>query len=105
MSLDRFLTTGEVVNSVNFPRVIQPLTAPYRITLINKNVPGVVGRISAVVSDEGINITNIVNRAQGDFAYTLLDLDEQDEKKVEALVKHFEESDAIVRTRVIKNNG
>ena len=35
-TIRRFMETGEIVNSVNFPRVQQALSAPYRITLINK---------------------------------------------------------------------
>ena len=62
-----------------FPRVLQELNTPYRVTLINKNVPNVVAQISLAVAAENINIANIVNRGQGDYAYTLLDLDEKDE--------------------------
>ncbi|MFC4651561.1 3-phosphoglycerate dehydrogenase family protein [Lactococcus nasutitermitis] len=101
-SLERYLKTGEIINSVNFPRVRQAMLTPYRVTLINKNVPGVVARISDAVAQENINLANIVNRSQGDFAYTLLDLDESDESKVEALVGHFKDSENIVRVRVIK---
>ena len=50
-TIRRFMETGEIVNSVNFPRVQQALSAPYRITLINKNVPNIVARISTAVSD------------------------------------------------------
>lgn len=102
-SLKRYLLTGEIINSVNFPRVVQELTSPYRITLINKNVPNVVAHIASAVSEQAINIANIVNRGQGDFAYTLLDLDEVDEVKIAALVALFEASENIVRVRVIKN--
>ena len=96
------LETGEIVNSVNFPRVQQVLSAPYRITLINKNVPNIVARISTAVSDFNINIDNIINRSKGEYAYTLLDLDETDKSKIDELVAKFEASDNIVRVRLIK---
>ena len=35
-TIRRFMETGEIINSVNFPNVRQALSAPYRITLINK---------------------------------------------------------------------
>ena len=73
------------------------------MTLINKNVPNVVAQISIAVAEENINIANIVNRGQGDFAYTLLDLDEKDERKLAALVSRFEASENIVRVRLIEN--
>lgn len=97
----QFMETGEITNSVNFPNVHQALTAPYRITLINKNVPNIVAKISTAVSDLGINIDNIINRSKGDFAYTLLDLDESDKDKIDQLVTKFENSDNIVRVRLI----
>ncbi|MDD6385041.1 phosphoglycerate dehydrogenase [Streptococcus hyointestinalis] len=101
-TIRRFMETGEIINSVNFPRVEQALVAPYRITLINKNVPNIVARISTAVSDLGINIDNIINRSKGDYAYTLLDLDEDDRAKIDQLVAKFEASDNIVRVRLIE---
>lgn len=97
----QFMETGEITNSVNFPNVHQALTAPYRITLINKNVPNIVAKISTAVSELGINIDNIINRSKGDYAYTLLDLDETDKAKVDLLVANFEASDNIIRVRLI----
>ncbi|MEW4353389.1 3-phosphoglycerate dehydrogenase family protein [Streptococcus pneumoniae] len=101
-TLRRFMETGEIVNSVNFPTVVQNLSAPYRITLINKNVPNMVAKISTAVSSLNINIDNIINKSKGDYAYTLLDLDESDGEKVANLVANFEADDNIVRVRVIK---
>ncbi|MFC3931348.1 phosphoglycerate dehydrogenase [Streptococcus dentapri] len=98
----QFMETGEITHSVNFPNMHQALTAPYRITLINKNVPNIVAKISTAVSDFDINIDNIINRSKGDYAYTILDLDETDKAKVDDLVARFESSDNIVRVRLIK---
>ena len=100
-TIRQFMETGEITNSVNFPNVHQALTAPYRITLINKNVPNIVAKISTAVSELGINIDNIINRSKGDYAYTLLDLDENDKTKVDHLVENFENSDNIIRVRLI----
>lgn len=98
----RFLETGEITNSVNFPNMHQIQDAPYRITLVNKNVPNIVARITTAVSDLNINIDNIINRSKGDYAYTILDLDENDQAKIDELVAKFEASDNIIRVRVIK---
>lgn len=101
-TIRRFIETGEITNSVNFPNMHQTLTAPYRITLINKNVPNIVARLSTAVSNLDINIANILNRSKGDYAYTILDLDETDKAKIDDLVANFEASDNIVRVRLIK---
>lgn len=103
-TIRRFMETGEITNSVNFPNMHQVLSAPYRITLINKNVPNIVAAISTAVSDLDINISNILNRSKGDFAYTILDLDEMDRSKIDQLVKLFNSSDQIVRVRLITGN-
>lgn len=97
----RFLETGEITNAVNFPNMHQVQEAPYRITLINKNVPNIVAKISTAVSELDINIDNILNRSKGDYAYTLLDLDETDVAKVDQLVALFEASENIIRVRLI----
>lgn len=103
-TIRRFMETGEIINSVNFPNVKQALTSPFRITLINNNVPNIVARISTRVSEAGINISNIINRSKDHHAYTLLDLDESDEEKVKALAAEFDSSDNIVRVRIIKKS-
>lgn len=100
-TIRRFMETGEITNSVNFPNMHQVQDAPYRITLINKNVPNIVAKISTAVSDLDINIDNIINRSKGEYAYTILDLDEDDKVKIDALVNQFEHSDNIVRVRLI----
>ncbi|CAM4125825.1 phosphoglycerate dehydrogenase [Streptococcus penaeicida] len=100
-TIRRFMETGEITNSVNFPNVHQALTAPYRITLINKNVPNIVAKISTAVSNLNINIDNIINRSKGDYAYTLLDLDECNGQKIDQLVADFKASENIIRVRLI----
>lgn len=104
-TIRRFMETGEITNSVNFPNMHQALTAPYRITLINKNVPNIVARLSTAVSDLDINIDNILNRSRGEYAYIILDLDETDKGKIDELVANFEASDNIVRVRLIKGKS
>ena len=44
-----------------------------------------------------------LNRSKGDYAYTILDLDETDKSKIDALVDNFENSANIVRVRLIAN--
>ncbi|MGT2757233.1 3-phosphoglycerate dehydrogenase family protein [Streptococcus ovuberis] len=103
-TIRQFLETGEITNSVNFPNVHQALSAPYRITLINQNVPNMVAKITTAVSELGINIDNIINRSKGEFAYTLLDLEEDDRSKIDQLVATFEADEQIVRVRLIEGN-
>ncbi|MFW3505774.1 3-phosphoglycerate dehydrogenase family protein [Aerococcus viridans] len=104
-NLKRFLQTGDIVNSVNFPSVQMSFNAPVRITIINRNIPNMIGKISSFVAEQGMNIANMVNRGRGDFAYTLVDLEELDYEKVERLVARLEEIPDIVRVRAIEHPG
>lgn len=104
-NLKRFLQTGDIVNSVNFPSVQMSFNSPVRITIINRNIPNMIGKISSFVAEQGMNIANMVNRGRGDFAYTLVDLEELDYEKVERLVARLEEIPDIVRVRAIEHPG
>jgi D-3-phosphoglycerate dehydrogenase len=104
-NLKRFLQTGDIVNSVNFPSVQMSFNSPVRITIINRNIPNMIGKISTFVAEQGMNIANMVNRGRGDFAYTLVDLEELDYEKVERLVARLEEIPDIVSVRAIENPG
>ncbi|MEO1618745.1 MAG: phosphoglycerate dehydrogenase [Planctomycetota bacterium] len=70
-----FLENGTVTNSVNFPEAVMPRTAGSRITIVNANVPNMVGQISTIVADAGLNIAELLNRSRDEIAYTIIDLD------------------------------
>jgi D-3-phosphoglycerate dehydrogenase / 2-oxoglutarate reductase len=38
-------------------------------------VPNMVGRISTVLGDAGLNIADLLNKSRGNLAYTIVDLD------------------------------
>lgn len=104
-TLKRFLETGIIKRSVNFPNVEMAFESPYRITVVNKNIPNMLGLIASAIADLDVNIDNMVNRGKEDFAYTLVDVDEQDEKKIEAIEKKLKEHPGIVHVRTIKQEG
>jgi len=70
-----YLENGNVQNAVNFPNVVMPREAPFRLAMANANVPNMVGQISGAVAAAGLNIHNMLNRSKGDLAYTLVDVD------------------------------
>jgi D-3-phosphoglycerate dehydrogenase len=41
----------------------------------HKNIPNVLSPVSGTLSKLGLNISNLVNKSKGDFAYTILDVD------------------------------
>ena len=70
-----FLEFGTIKNSVNFPDCEMPLSGNKRILVSNRNVPGVVGKITNIMAQEGINIADMLNRSREDAAYNIIDID------------------------------
>ncbi|MHC9001188.1 phosphoglycerate dehydrogenase [Enterococcus bulliens] len=102
-TLKRYLETGVIKNSVNFPTVDMSFRSPVRITIIHKNIPNMLGRISSAIAEFSINIDNMINRGRGDFAYTLVDVTETDETVLQDVLTRLESSTDVVRVRIIKN--
>ncbi|WP_430610126.1 phosphoglycerate dehydrogenase [Enterococcus sp. DIV0876] len=102
-TLKKFLEFGTIKRSVNFPTVEMAFRSPYRITIINRNVPNMLGQISSIIADSGINIDNMLNRGRDDFAYTLVDVASEDEGLLKELADTLRTNENIIRVRVIKN--
>jgi len=79
--LDDFLNNGNIKNSVNFPELIEPRPSEFRITLSNKNHPGMIGKITTVLADNKLNIIDMVNKSRGDIAYNVIDLETKPPEK------------------------
>ena len=80
--LDDFLNNGNIKNSVNFPELIEPRPSEFRVTLSNKNHPGMIGKITTVLADNELNIIDMVNKSRGDIAYNVIDLETKPPEKV-----------------------
>ncbi len=97
-----FLETGNIQNSVNFPNASLPYTGKRRITAFHENIPNMVGQITQAISGYNLNIADMLNRSRGDFAYTMIDIDNKiNGETVPGLIERINEIDGIVRTRVI----
>lgn len=70
-----YLESGNIVNSVNFPNVSMPRGTDHRLVVSNANVPNMVGQISTIMADAGLNINDMINQSRGDVAYTIVDVD------------------------------
>ncbi len=74
-NLKNYLENGNIRFSVNFPEAIMPRSNATRITVANANVPNMVGQISTLLGEAGLNIEDLLNKSVGQFAYTIVDLD------------------------------
>ncbi len=72
-----YLENGNIVNSVNFPECNLPRSGAFRLAVLHRNVTNMVGQITSQLAAGGHNITNMINKSRGAFAYTLIDLDDQ----------------------------
>ncbi|MDG2089435.1 MAG: phosphoglycerate dehydrogenase [Arenicellaceae bacterium] len=70
-----FLENGNIVNSVNFPRVVMSRGTKHRLIVANANVPNMVGQISTAMASAKLNIHDMINQSRGDIAYTVVDVD------------------------------
>lgn len=99
MQTKDFLENGNIKNSVNFPSCDLGIRmAKHRLTIAHRNIPKMLGQISAVLSEQGTNIVNMINRSRGEYAYTMVDLETEitDEN-----VKRINNIDGVIRVRVL----
>ncbi|HJF18871.1 MAG TPA: phosphoglycerate dehydrogenase [Enterococcus columbae] len=102
-TLKRYLETGAIKYSVNFPTVEMAFQSPYRITVIHRNIPNMLGQISSAIATLGVNIENMVNRGRGDYAYTLVDVSEKEQTVIQQIVEKLQEQENIIRVRSIQH--
>jgi D-3-phosphoglycerate dehydrogenase len=91
-----YLEHGVIRHSVNFPEVEMPRTDAHRLTLANENVPNMVGQISTVLADQGLNIEDLLNKSRGDLAYTIVDLNGN---VTEDTLKHLRAIEGVLSVR------
>ena len=101
-TLKRYLETGAIKYSVNFPQAEMAFQSPYRLSIIHRNIPNMLGKISAVIASLDINIDNMLNRGRDEYAYTLVDVNEQDPQVIADVVEKLSSQDDIIRVRSIQ---
>ena len=99
MQTKDFLENGNIKNSVNFPDCNMGIsTYKHRLTIAHKNIPKMLGQISAVLSEQGVNIANMINKSRGDFAYTMVDLETE---ITESNLQKINDITGVLKVRVI----
>ena len=98
-----FLLYGTVRQSVNFPNTFLPLTAPIRLSIFFIEQPKLFAKISQTIAEQDIEIDILTSERRNGYVYSLIDLDETDETKVEKLKERILQLDGILRIRLLKN--
>ena len=96
--LSDYLKNGNITHSVNMPEVHQPRAGGKRICIIHKNEPGMISQITALTTEAGLNIENMVNKSKKNMAYTMLDATGAVN---DALAAKLSAIPAVVRVRIL----
>ncbi len=71
-----YLENGNIRNSVNYPNCDAGVCmSEGRIAICHKNVPNMIAGFTAILSEDGINIANMLNKSRGQYAYTIFDFE------------------------------
>ena len=95
-----YINDGNIKNSVNYPNVnMGQCSDVARVTICHKNIPNMLTQFTGVFSKKGGNVSGMISKAKGDYAYSILDIG------VEPTADDIAELSAIegvVKVRVIK---
>ncbi|MBQ7802134.1 MAG: phosphoglycerate dehydrogenase [Oscillospiraceae bacterium] len=95
-----YLENGNIVNSVNFPNCDMGVCAAAgRIAILHRNIPNSLGQFTSTIAADNINIAGLQNASKGEFAYTMLDIDQPTSEEV---VEDLKKVNGVLRVRVIK---
>ena len=93
-----YLENGNIKNSVNFPAVKLSRTDGHRVTIVNSNVPDMIGQISSALANKGMNIIDMLNKSRGNIAYTIIDMDKPAD---DGLIADLNSIDGVLNVRAI----
>ena len=95
-----YLENGNIVHSVNFPDCnMGACTTAGRIGILHKNVSGMISQYSTILGDAGVNVSDMTNKAKGDYSYALIDVDSPVSEEV---VEKLRSIEGVLRVRVVK---
>ncbi len=95
-----YIENGNIKNSVNYPACDMGVcTKAGRVSVCHKNIPAVISQITHKFGELHINISDMVNKSRGDYAYTMLDLDSA---ATEDAVKKIEAIEGVIKVRIVK---
>jgi D-3-phosphoglycerate dehydrogenase len=96
-----FLEFGTIRNSVNYPRCRLDQKESYRLLVINRNIPNMVGQITTILAKMAINITDLINHHRDEYAYNIIDTEQ---KIPDETLAHLRMVDGIIRVRTIEKS-
>lgn len=95
-----YLKNGNINNSVNYPNCDMGIcTQAGRVAIFHKNIANMITKFTACFGDEGINITDMMNKSRGEVAYTMMDIEKAAD---ESIIQKLQSINGVFRVRVVK---
>ena len=95
-----YIENGNIINSVNYPACDHgPITTKERVCIIHKNITNTIGKYASILGEKGINISDMVDKSRGEYAYSLIDIDDEID---DATIAKLKEVEGVIRVRVIR---
>ena len=95
-----YLKNGNINNSVNYPNCDMGVcTQAGRVAIFHKNIANMITKFTACFGDEGINISDMMNKSRGEVAYTMMDIETAAD---ESIIKKLQSINGVFRVRVVK---
>ncbi len=101
LELKDYLENGNINNSVNFPNCDMGICNKPRVAIFHKNVANMISQFTTVLGAAGMNISDMTNKSKGDYAYTLIDLEDT---VTDEIVKKLSKVDGVIRVRVVRKD-
>ena len=95
-----YLKNGNIVNSVNFPNCdMGECNQVGRVAIMHTNTANMITKFTACFGDLGINISDMMNKSKGEYAYTMLDIEQS---ATDDIINKLKAIDGVIRVRVVK---
>lgn len=95
-----YMENGNIRNSVNYPDCDMGIcTKATRIAINHKNIPNMLGQFTSALASIGVNISDMINKSKGDYAYSVFDTESVLDQEV---IDKLKSIDGVLKVRVIK---
>ncbi len=103
VQLQDYLDNGNIINSVNFPELNAGVCgAEARVVILHRNIPNMLSQITSFFGKNNLNIENLLNKAKGGYACTLVDISH---KMPDDTKERLIEIDGVLRVRRVKERS
>lgn len=95
-----FLENGNIKNSVNYPACdLGDCDNEGRVCINHKNIPNMIGQYTSKLAQFNINISDMINKSKGEYAYTIIDTESPITKEV---ADELASIDGVLKIRIVK---